>query len=66
MVDFDIGPCMAVVGPLLQVERVVLVGLSRWASNQPIKDGRIAFDTRTDLRQFEMKQKLDDQSTGKK
>lgn len=49
MVDFDIGPCMAVVGPLLQVERVVLVGLSRWASNQPIKDGRIAFDTRTDF-----------------
>lgn len=63
MVDFDIGPRMAVVGPLLQVERVVLVGLSRWASNQPIEHGRIAFDTRTDFLETIWKwnkQKLDD------
>lgn len=27
MVDFNIGPCVSVVGALLQVERVVFVGL---------------------------------------
>ena len=47
MIDFDIGPRVAVVGALLQVERVVLVGLRRRAADQPVKDGRIAFDART-------------------
>lgn len=47
MVNFDVGPCMAIVGTLLQVERVVLVGLSRRAANKPVEDGRITFDPRT-------------------
>lgn len=47
MVDFNISPRVAVVSSLLQVERVVFIGLSCWASNQPVKNGRIAFDSRT-------------------
>ena len=47
VIDFNVGPRVAVIGALLQVERVVLVGLRRWAANQPVKDGRIAFNART-------------------
>lgn len=48
VVDFDVGPSVAVVvAPLLQVKRVVLVGLSRRAADQPVVDGRPTLDART-------------------
>lgn len=45
MIDFDVGPCIAIVLPLLQIECVVLVCLRRRSRHQTIKHGRIAFDT---------------------
>ena len=57
MVNFDVSPCMAIVGTLLQVERVVLVGLSRRATNKPVEDGRITFDPRTILNRCHAKTK---------
>lgn len=44
MVDLDVGPRVAVVGALLQIERVLLVRLRRRAGHQPVEDGRIAVD----------------------
>lgn len=46
MIDFDVGPRIAVVLPLLQIERVEFVGLRRRAGHQSIKHCRVAFDSR--------------------
>lgn len=46
MIDLYVGPRETVIGPLLQVERVELVGLRRGAGHQPIEHGRIAVDAR--------------------
>lgn len=45
MIDFNVGPCIAVVLPLLQIERVEFVGLCGRAGHQPIKNRWIAFDS---------------------
>lgn len=46
MIDLYVGPCETVIGPLLQVERVKLVGLRRGAGHQPIEDGRVTVNAR--------------------
>lgn len=46
MIDFYVGPRETVVGPLLQVERVELVGLRRGAGHQPVEHGWVAVDSR--------------------
>ena len=57
MVDFDVGPGVTVVGALLEVERVVLVGLRRRTADQSVEDGRIVLDTRTEHRRNRWKNK---------
>lgn len=44
MIDFDVGPSIAIVLPLLQIECVIFVRLRCRAWHQPIKHGWIAFD----------------------
>lgn len=46
MIDFYVGPCVAVVRALLQVERVVLVRLRRRAGHQTVEDRWVALDSR--------------------
>lgn len=46
MIDFNVGPCIAIILPLLKVKRVIFVGLRGGAWHQPIKHRRIAFDSR--------------------
>lgn len=47
MVHFDISPCIAVIGTLLKVKRVLLVSLCGWAGHQSIEHSRIPINTRT-------------------
>lgn len=47
MIDLDICPGVAIVRPLLQIERVKFVGLCRGAGHQTIENGRIPFNTGT-------------------
>lgn len=46
MVHFDIRPSEPVVRPLLQIERVELVGLSRRSWHQMVEHGGVAFYSR--------------------
>lgn len=48
MVHLDVGPRETVVRPLLQVERVELVGLRRGTGHQPVEHRRIALDAGTE------------------
>lgn len=45
VVHLYVGPRVAVVGPLLQVERVQLVRLRRRARHEPVEHGRVALDS---------------------
>lgn len=47
MIDFDVGPRVSIVRPLLQVKRVVLVGLCRRAPNDAIEHHRVVLYART-------------------
>lgn len=46
MVHFDVRPSEPVVRPLLQIERVELVGLSRRSRHQMVEHGGVAFYSR--------------------
>ena len=58
MVDLHVRPGPAVLLPLLEVERVVLVGLVRGAANQPVKHGRVVFDAGASRVKFALEQAL--------
>lgn len=46
MVHFDVRPSEPIVRPLLQIERVELVGLSRRSRHQMVEHGWVAFYSR--------------------
>lgn len=48
MVDFYVRPSEPVVRSLLQVKRVMLVGLRRGPRHQSVEDRGIPFDARTE------------------
>ena len=47
VVDFDISPRVTVIRALLQVERVILVGLRCRSWNQPVENNRVVLNART-------------------
>jgi len=48
MIDLYVGPSETVVLPLLQIERVELVGLRCGPRHQPIEHRRISLDARAE------------------
>lgn len=55
MVHFDIRPSEPVVRPLLQIERVELVGLSRRSRHQMVEHGGVAFYSRAIIGELQKK-----------
>lgn len=45
MIDLNIGPGEPIVRPLLQVERVELIGLRRRTGHEAVENSRIVFYT---------------------